>query len=241
VAGFGIDVEWLDTHLVPGGRRVTDAEAEAWDLQLRALDTSDIFFLKHYSASRMPPQYRGNILFVDDSQQFSGLTSCLNEFAAWASAFAPNPVGFQFGYPDDRPWWSLLPDPPQTIGNGILSRTANTRMLLWVDFTVTEVFPPGFVGIPAGLPLPERPTLCAIYPNPFNASAVIQFTLPARSDVRVDILDLVGRTVAVPLDGPADAGLHRVRFAGASLASGVYFLRFRVDGTVSVQRFVLTR
>ena len=241
IAGFGIDVEWLDTQLYAGGRRVTDSEAAAWDQQVRARDTTDLLFLKHYATSRMPPQYRGKILFVDDSQQFSGLNSCLNEFAAWAAAFAPSPVGFQFGYPDDRPWWSLLQDPPQAIGNGILARAANTQILLWVDFTVTEVFPPGFVAVLPDELLPEQPLLCTVYPNPFNASAIIQFTLPARSNVRVEVFDVTGRPVAVVFSGIGEAGLHRVRFNAIGLASGPYFVRLQAGSSAQTKRLLLLR
>ena len=55
---------------------------------------------------------------------------------------APAPVGFQFGYPSDRPWWHQLQDPPGDIGSRILNRVPNTEALFWVDFSMLEVFPP---------------------------------------------------------------------------------------------------
>jgi hypothetical protein len=67
----------------------------------------------------------------------------VNEFSAWGAAFAPSPVGFQFGYQSDQKWWSALGDPPRDIGNALLSRNPNTRDLLWVDFTAYDIWPPG--------------------------------------------------------------------------------------------------
>ena len=65
----------------------------------------------------------------------------VNEFTAWGQAFAPAPVGFQFGYQSDKSWWSTLPDPPRNIGNSLLAAVPNTRDLLWVDFTAYDIWP----------------------------------------------------------------------------------------------------
>jgi hypothetical protein len=73
------------------------------------------------------------------------LDAMVAEFAEWGRAFLPAPVAFQYGYPSDRPWWSLLDDPPRRIGQAILDRVPNTSGLYWVDFTVLDVFP-----LPAG-------------------------------------------------------------------------------------------
>jgi len=79
---------------------------------------------------------------VDDSQMFPSLAKMVAEFAKWGRYFAPAPVAFQFGYPDDKKWWGSFDDPPRTIGEAILSAVPNTAGLYWVDFTVLQVFPP---------------------------------------------------------------------------------------------------
>jgi hypothetical protein len=56
--------------------------------------------------------------------------------------FAPAPVAFQYGYPDDRVRWRKLKDPLVDIGKAILKTIPNTTALYWVDFTVLDVFPP---------------------------------------------------------------------------------------------------
>jgi hypothetical protein len=152
VIGFGIDVEWLESTENPEGRRVTDGEARSWLEAVRRHDPSYSLFLKHWEIGKMPPNERTGLVFIDDSQILPSLEAMVDEFAEWGRAFAPAPVGFQYGYPSDRPWWSKLEDPPGDIGRAILQRVPNTEGLYWVDFTVLDLFPPG----PEDLPPPDK-------------------------------------------------------------------------------------
>jgi len=151
VVGIGIDVEWFESTEQPEGRAVTDAEARAWLAAVRTHDPDYRLFLKHWEIGKMPPTEREGLLFIDDSQILPSLEVMVDEFVEWGRAFAPAPVGFQYGYPSDRPWWSKLEDPPGDVGRAILERVPNTEGLYWVDFTVLDLFPPG----PDDRPPPE--------------------------------------------------------------------------------------
>jgi hypothetical protein len=142
VIGVGVDVEWYRSTDKPEGQAVTDEEALAWLAAARAHDPEYRLFLKHWEIEKMPPTVREGIFFVDDSQIFPSLDAMVEEFVQWGRAFAPSPVGFQYGYPSDRHWWEQLEDPPTDIGRRILDSVPNTEGLYWVDFTVLEVFPP---------------------------------------------------------------------------------------------------
>lgn len=142
VAGFGIDVEWYHSTGAPEGQPVTDEEASRWVKAVRLHNPDYWLFLKHWKSEWLPPTEREGIFFVDDSQQFDSFDHMLAEFTAWGQHFAPSPVGFQYGYPADKPWWSALADPPADIGRALLAGVPNTRGLFWVDFTVQELFPP---------------------------------------------------------------------------------------------------
>jgi hypothetical protein len=141
VVGFGVDVEWYLNRSYKNGKSVTDAKALEWVTKVQTYNPSYQVFLKHWLKDRMPPTYRRGLVFIDDSQDFRSLDAMLTEFSAWGAAFAPSPVGFQFGYASDRTWWSRLPDPPRDIGNAILARVANTSDLYWVDFTAYSIWP----------------------------------------------------------------------------------------------------
>ena len=65
-----------------------------------------------------------------------------NKFTSWGNAFSDAEVGFQYGYKPDRWIWGSFADPPGQIGNDLAARVPNCRQLYWVDFTITDVFPP---------------------------------------------------------------------------------------------------
>lgn len=142
VLGFGVDVEWYKSDGSPLGTPVTDEEAEAWVKAIRAHNPDYRLFLKHWETEFMPLTYRDGIVFIDDGQQYESLDEIVNEFSAWGAHFAPAPVGFQYGYLSDKPWWKDLEDPPAEIGNALLEEISNTVSLFWVDFTLQEIFPP---------------------------------------------------------------------------------------------------
>lgn len=152
VLGFGVDVEWYQSDGTPEGMPVGDAESAAWVAAIRAHDPRFRLFLKHWEAGMMPAVERDGIVFIDDSQQFQSLERMAAEFAAWGQAFESAPVGFQFGYPADEPWWGELEDPPSAIGDRILEVAPNMESLFWVDFTALDVFPPE--ADPGATPIP---------------------------------------------------------------------------------------
>ena len=142
VVGFGVDVEWYQSTNGPEGEPISDEVAKRWVEKIRKHNPNYRLFLKHWDQTWMPPTYRDGIFFIDDSQQFDSFDAMVNEFTAWGNAFAPAPVGFQYGYPADRPWWQGMQDPPKAIGQAILESTPNATGLFWVDFTVLDIFPP---------------------------------------------------------------------------------------------------
>jgi len=142
VIGVGVDVEWYRSTKTPEGKAVSDEEARVWLAAARSHNPDYRLFLKHWEIEKMPPTAREGLLFIDDSQILPSLDAMVAEFAEWGRAFAPAPVGFQYGYSSDRPWWQLLEDPPAEIGDRILEVTPNTKGLYWVDFTALEMFPP---------------------------------------------------------------------------------------------------
>ena len=63
------------------------------------------------------------------------------------------------------------------------------------------------------------------YPNPVYDHAVVTYTLPFTSHVRLTVFDLLGREVEVLVDQAQSAGNHRITFVPERLPGGIYFYR----------------
>jgi len=79
------------------------------------------------------------------------------------------------------------------------------------------------------------------YPNPFNPSTQLAFTLPERENVRLIIYDVTGREVAELADGSYPAGVHTVTFDGSALSSGIYFARLTAGRYDASRKIVLLK
>jgi hypothetical protein len=142
VIGFGVDVEWYRESDKPGwGIPVDDETARQWEARVKAHNPTYRLFLKHWELNWMPKTYRGDIVFIDDGQEVKSLDELLDAFQnRWADHFSPSPVFFQIGYNSDKPWWQNLDNPPLTIGRAIAQRVKQSCGIIWVDFSLREVF-----------------------------------------------------------------------------------------------------
>ncbi len=89
--------------------------------------------------------------------------------------------------------------------------------------------------------LPTAFRIASVYPNPFNPVTEVSLALPRSGDVRVELVDILGRSVAVVHDGLMLAGMQTMTINGASLASGTYFLRVRFERETLTQKIVLLK
>lgn len=73
---------------------------------------------------------------------------------------------------------------------------------------------------------PAAFSLSQNFPNPFNPSASVEFSLPRPATVRLEVFDVRGRVAAVVIDGRRmNPGAHRASLDGHDLAGGVYLYR----------------
>jgi len=70
------------------------------------------------------------------------------------------------------------------------------------------------------------------YPNPFNPSTSLAFSLPRAGTVELVVHDSAGRVVARPLVGARPAGAGQVVWQADQLASGLYLVTLRLDGEI---------
>jgi hypothetical protein len=78
-------------------------------------------------------------------------------------------------------------------------------------------------------------------PNPFDAAATLGISLPASANLRVALVDVLGREVSVLADGQHEPGPHEIEIDGRPLAPGVYVARVWVDGQAAAALTVTRR
>ncbi|TKJ37905.1 hypothetical protein CEE37_13145 [candidate division LCP-89 bacterium B3_LCP] len=82
--------------------------------------------------------------------------------------------------------------------------------------------------------LQETHVVVENYPNPFNPTTVISFSLPVASMVKLEVFDINGRNVGFgesDLRGHYPPGTHQITFDGSGLASGIYIYRLETSGS----------
>lgn len=80
------------------------------------------------------------------------------------------------------------------------------------------------------------------YPNPFNPSTSIEFTVPNDGNAVLAVFNLIGQRVATLFDGPAEAGrIHRVTFSDPLLPTGLYFYKLEFGNKTLIQRMMLLK
>lgn len=82
---------------------------------------------------------------------------------------------------------------------------------------------------------PQTAALMSNYPNPFNSTTIIEFTLPIDGPASITIYDVNGRAVKTPALGHLAQGRHQFEWNGSDeanrpVSSGVYYCRLAAEG-----------
>jgi hypothetical protein len=98
-----------------------------------------------------------------------------------------------------------------------------------------------------GIPLvPLAYSLDQNFPNPFNPSTKIRFTMGHSSHVELDILNVLGQKVKTLFSGDRWIGSYTAEWDGtndrnARISSGVYFYRIRTEEFIATKKMVLLK
>ena len=139
--------------------------------------------------------------------------------------------------------WNVIIDHNMTIrySDGFFNETVITQIIEDLLADLESVSTSTDSGEPLSN-LPESPHLYDTYPNPFNSSTTIAYRLPRPSNVRIDVLDLLGEHVAT-LENVDNkwAGYHEIRWEPSSSSSGIFVIRLVSDGVVETRKVLLLK
>ncbi len=87
--------------------------------------------------------------------------------------------------------------------------------------------------------IPGHLTLSSIIPNPVVGKSTIEFGVPSKQKISIDIYDIYGNVEIKAVRGTFEAGVHEIKINATDLPNGVYFFSLKSEKTVLTRRFVV--
>ncbi len=88
---------------------------------------------------------------------------------------------------------------------------------------------------------PDTFSLSSVYPNPFNPSTEVSFTIPSDGFVRLSAYNVMGQEMSIIYDGFQSNGSHSYTWNASDLPSGVYYLRLVSGNQVETTKAILMK
>ena len=79
------------------------------------------------------------------------------------------------------------------------------------------------------------------YPNPFNPTTIIEFSLPEASNVKLTVYNAVGEKVSVISNSFLQAGNYLYEWNGSDVSSGIYFYKLEAGNFTEIKKMVLIK
>ncbi|KAA3637035.1 MAG: T9SS C-terminal target domain-containing protein [Calditrichaeota bacterium] len=94
--------------------------------------------------------------------------------------------------------------------------------------------------------IPESFTLSQNYPNPFNPETAIEYSIPARANVSIEVFNVLGQKVKTLVDKNHAAGVYRIVWdgmnkSGKKVSSGVYLYKLTTDDFSETKTMILLK
>lgn len=228
---------WHLTHLPALGRyamRVnpdsTSIVQEEWLISPPISNAAELFFYWDYGAD----QIQDALLILSSST-----TDSLAEFTDTVMTITPD-------YPDSVNHFhklnkaALVPD-AQYIA---FVYKGNGGHYWALDNIGVSSSPTGIADQPGGIP--GDYALLPNYPNPFNPSTTVRYSLPKATEVRIVIYNILGQRVRRLVDEHRNAGVHQIQWdgrndSGGQAASGIYFYRMETSDFSISRKMLLVR
>jgi polygalacturonase len=126
----------------------------------------------------------------------------------------------------------------------ISSKTIDTSYVTGLKFSNTILNGSTLTGLAtASSTLPVQYMLEQNYPNPFNPSTTISYSIPAgtQNTVSLRVYDIIGREIAILVNGTKAAGSYNALWNASACASGMYIAKLTVGKTVQSIRMLLVK
>jgi len=89
--------------------------------------------------------------------------------------------------------------------------------------------------------VPENIILYSNYPNPFNPSTKIKYSIPQTSQVQIKIFDVLGNEIETIVNEEKPAGTYELTWNAVNLPSGVYFYHLCAGSFIGTKKMMLIK
>jgi flagellar hook assembly protein FlgD len=94
--------------------------------------------------------------------------------------------------------------------------------------------------------LPKSSDLKQNYPNPFNPVTMIEYSIPSRTRVNIEIFNVLGQKVQTLVNEMKPAGTYWIEWngnddAGRSVSTGVYLYHISAGGVMQTKKMLLLK
>jgi hypothetical protein len=79
------------------------------------------------------------------------------------------------------------------------------------------------------------------FPNPFNPSTTISFSLPSRSFTLLKVFEVIGKEVATLVSGDLPAGNYSRQWNATNMSSGVYYYRLEAGTNAATKKMLFLK
>ena len=87
----------------------------------------------------------------------------------------------------------------------------------------------------------ENITLHQNFPNPFNPTTKIQYSIPQSSNVVIKVFNILGREIETLVNEEKPVGTYEVNWNASNLTSGVYFYRLQAGDFAQTRKMILLK
>ncbi len=87
----------------------------------------------------------------------------------------------------------------------------------------------------------ENFKLFPAYPNPFNPSTKIKYSIKQNSDVKITVFNLIGEKVATLVDEKKSPGIYEVNFDASNLPTGTYLYQLQTNDIIATKKMILLK
>ena len=98
-----------------------------------------------------------------------------------------------------------------------------------------------FISIEENINLPNKISLFPNYPNPFNPTTTLSFSLISNDHVLLEVYDIKGRNIEILVNSKLSVGRHNIRWDGSQYSSGIYFIKLRTENIEMNQKIMLLK